>query len=188
MKHNENSDSLTARSGRRLQMRRLNASDGLVLQQFNASLSARSRQLFLPHSYDDETVARLLERSEKGEDLLLGLFDGPTMVGYFFLWYFTERVPLLGIGLHDAFQGEGLGGQILEYLVRQAKSNGCEAIELTTLPNNNRAFALYRKTGFRYVGDVENINGSGERIIERAMFYEIIPGAHPFDREHCCPV
>lgn len=179
---------IATRDGRRLTVRRLGAGDGAALQAFHAALGPVSRRHFLPHRYDDATVARVLERAESAADLVFGLFDGPQVVGYFFLWYFAERVPLLGIGLRDEFQGQGLGRQMMELLIGEARRNGNEGIELTTMLDNDAAFALYLKVGFRYVGDVTNITGDGTEVVERAMFYEIVPGARPFERKHCAPV
>ncbi len=176
------------REGRPLQVRRLQPGDSDALRQFNHSLSDASRDLFLPHPYDEATMAQVLQRSKHGKDLTLGLFAGQAMIGYFFLWYFTERVPLLGIGLADRFQGRGLGLQMMELLIEAAKDNGNEGIELTTLPENQAAFSLYRKTGFRYIGEVQNLDGDGRQVTERAMFLELVPGARPFDREHRPPV
>ena len=180
------------RNGEAFVARRLQRADRLVLQAFNRVLSAATRARFLPHAYDDRTVERLLGRSEAGEDLVLGLFEAPAgaqprMVGYFFLWNFRERVPLLGIGLLDACQGVGLGGTLMRLLLAQARARGCEGVELTTLPDNDRAFALYEKCGFRHYANVPNVDGSGRTIVERAMFYEIAPGARPLDKPHAPP-
>ncbi len=179
---------LPQRAGAPLTVRRLRAGDGPALQRFDRELSAPSRRWFLPHPYDDATVARVLARSEAGEDLTLGLFDGPRLVGYFFLWYARRRVPLLGIGLVDDLQGHGLGRPLMELLIAQAREAGCAAIELTTMLDNDRAFALYRKVGFEHFKDVENLQGNGEWVVERAMIYRLQPDAAPMQEPHRPPV
>jgi ribosomal protein S18 acetylase RimI-like enzyme len=179
---------LIARDGCTLTVRRLTRDDVVALQRFNEELSGDSRGRFLPHSYDDLTMGKVLTRSEAGKDLVLGAFDGERMAAYFFLWYFTERVPLLGIGMLDEYQGRGFGGQLMLALVAAAKANGNEGIELTTMQDNHRAFALYEQVGFEYYGNVENIDGDGRVIIERGMFYEIKPGAMRYDGKHAPPV
>jgi RimJ/RimL family protein N-acetyltransferase len=179
---------LPCRDPRRLAVRRLRRADAAALQRFNLELSEPSRRWFLPHPYDDSTVGRALARSEAGEDLTLGLFDGPRLVGYFFLWYVGRRVPLLGIGLVDDLQGLGLARPMLELLIAQAREAGCEAIELTTMLDNDRAFALYRKLGFEHFKDVENLQGNGEWVVERAMIYRLRPGAEPMQEPHRPPV
>jgi ribosomal protein S18 acetylase RimI-like enzyme len=162
--------------------------DDRALQAFNGELSDESRRLFLPHAYDDATVAKALARSEAGEDLVLGLFDGPRLVGYFFLWYFTRPVPLLGIGLVDDFQGCGLGRGMMDTLLAAARQAGRDGVELTTCLDNERAFALYKKVGFEYYADVKNMQGQGKWVVERAMFYRIKPDAQPMQEPHQPPV
>ncbi len=179
---------ITTRDGVDLLVRRLGATDATSLQAFNSALSLDSRRKFLPHAYDDSTVAKAMTRSENGDDYVLGAFDGDRLVGYFFLWYVCERIPLLGIGMLDEFQNRGLGRQMMKLLIDHAVAEGCEGIELTTMPDNNNAFALYRKCGFKYHGDVDNRQGDGKIVVERAMFYTIKPGAKPMEGEHGPPL
>ncbi len=191
-------------------IRRLTCSDREALKLFNEQLGT-DRDRFKPHPYDDHTLNKLLVRSENGDDLTLGLFrphngekpdmhinspsddrvgagKGNHLSGYFFLWYFRNRVPLLGIGLLPECQGAGLGEKIVKYLVRQAEAAGCEGVELTTLHDNHQAFAVYEKCGFKYYGDVENKSGDGQLIVERAMFHQLKPGAKPMEGTHGAPV
>lgn len=186
---------LRGRDGREFSVRRLGTRDRVPLQAFGANLGEESRKLFLPHAYDDATVDHLLKRSQEGQDLTLGLFDSdssgetdPPIIGYFFLWYFDERVSLLGIGLLDAYQGMGLGGPMIGLLLAQARIRGCEGVELTTLPGNRRAYALYEKYGFKHYDDVPNVDGSGRVFREHAMFHEILAGAKPLDKPHAPPI
>ena len=180
--------SLVTKDGIELALRRLVAGDRAALQSFNRELSTDSRRLFLPHAYDDATVAKALARSESGEDLILGLFTGDRLVGYFFLWYFTRPIPLLGIGLADDFRGRGLGRPMMQILLAAARASGREGVELTTCLDNERAFALYQKVGFEYYADVQNMQGQGQWVTERAMFYRIKPGAQPMTEPHQPPV
>jgi len=179
---------LIARNGKRFVARRLTLADGKTLQAFNTSLSPESEHRFRPHAYDEATVQMVLERSEAGEDLTLGVFEGARQVGYCFLWYFTRAVPLLGIGLADECQGIGIGRQLMELLIGEARAAGRDGIELTTMMQNHNAYALYEKTGFIYHGDVENLQGDGSIVVERAMYYAIVPGSHPPKGAHAPPV
>ena len=179
---------ITTRDGKPLTVRRLTSADRQALQTFNATLTAVSRGKFLPHSYDDTTVHKVLNRAESGADYTLGAFAGDQLAAYFFLWRAEERVPLLGIGLLDEWQHRGLGTQLLAILIRQAQATGRDGIELTTLPDNQAGFALYQKLGFKYYADVENRDGDGRIVIERAMFYALKPGAKPLEGAHAPPV
>ncbi|OGF64204.1 hypothetical protein A2661_00470 [Candidatus Giovannonibacteria bacterium RIFCSPHIGHO2_01_FULL_45_24] len=49
----------------------------------------------------------------------------------------------------DRYRGKGLGEKILLDLLRWAKSNGVEVVELTTNPKRIAANALYQKVGFK---------------------------------------
>ena len=179
---------VTTRDGQPLSVRRLTRADRLALQTFNTALTADSRGKFLPHSYDDATVRKVLERAESGADYTLGAFADDRLVAYFFLWRAQERVPLLGIGMLDEWQHRGLGTQLMAILIRQAQETERDGVELTTLPDNQAGFALYQKLGFKYYADVENRDGNGRIVIERAMFYALKPGARPLEGAHAPPV
>lgn len=179
---------LQTRSGTEIRVRPLRQGDGPLLQTFNARLSAATRNRFLPHAYDDDTVARVIARAESGEDRVYIALAGDAVAGYFFLWEFKDPVPVLGIGIADAYHGQGLGPTFMEFLIEDAKAAGRDGIELTTVPGNERAFALYRKVGFEHIRDADNIAGDGRVVKEHVMFLPLKPGATPPDREFKPPV
>lgn len=163
---------INSREGDEFIIRRLLKSDRRGLQEFGNSLSKQSTATFLPHSYDDDTVNAFLERSETGKDLTLGLFSNDKMVAYFFLWYYTNPIPLLGIGILDEYQGKGFGKKLIQFLIDAARRTNRDGIELTTLPDNHRAYTLYEQVGFRHYADVNNLAGDGRVVTERAMFLQ----------------
>ena len=77
---------------------------------------------------------------------------------------------------------------MLHLLIDAARDAGCDGVELTTQQQNEKAFALYQKIGFVYHGDVENVAGDGQRLTERAMFYELRPNGARFEGPHRPPV
>ena len=179
---------ISTKDGRTVTVRRLVAGDTRKLQQFDRDLSEETRHLFPPHAYDDETVAEYIRRNERGDDVIYVAEHDDRIVAYCFLWYAKRPTCLLGIGITDAFQGVGLGGQLMEVLIESAREAGSEAIELTTAPENARAFALYLKCGFQYLGDVENQMGEGKVRVERCMFLPIQEDAKPMEEPHAPPV
>ncbi len=183
-----NAQPLTTRSGRELIVERLSAKHADSLPKFHESLSRSSRDTFTPHAYDKQTIGVYIRRSEADDDRIYVAMSGAEIVGYFFLWEFQSSIPLLGIGIADAFQGEGLGRQMMALLIDAAREAGRDGIELTTMQHNDRAFALYQKMGFEHVGDVDNVTGDGRRVIERKMFLALKEGARPSDREFKPPV
>ncbi|MHB9133489.1 MAG: GNAT family N-acetyltransferase [Armatimonadota bacterium] len=179
---------LTTRDGQTLVVRRLAPGDTGRLQRFNANLSPTSRGRFLPHSYDDATIARLIVRSQAGDDLIYLLLAGDEVAGYFFLWEMDKPVPLLGIGMLDAYQGQGLGKQMMLLLIEDARAADRDGIDLTTMLDNDRAFALYQSVGFRYIANVDNVDGDGGIVTERRMFLPLKPGVEAQPREFRAPV
>ena len=168
-----------ARDGTLLHVRRLTAADIPALQRFNCGLSEATRNVFLPHSYDDATLARCVARDQRGCDRAYVLLAGPDVVGYFFLWEFDRPVPSLGLGLADAWQGQGIGGRMLDRLIDDARNAGRAGVELTTVPATYALFHLYRRAGFAHVEDVDNIAGDGRVVREHRMFLALQPGAQP---------
>jgi ribosomal protein S18 acetylase RimI-like enzyme len=160
-----------------------------ALPRFHESLSESTRRRFTPHAYDPATIGGYLKRSRAGEDLIFVAVTPPgEIIGYFFLWEFQSPIPLLGIGLTDGWQGEGLGRQMMELLIDQARKADRDGIELTTMPDNERAFGLYQACGFRYLGDVENVTGDGRIVVERKMFLPLKPTAEPSVRKFKPPL
>ena len=178
----------TGDNGTTVEVRSLAQRDRPALQQFNATLSDASRSLFLPHAYDDKTLVRIAERSEDGTDYTIVALVDDCIIGYAFLWDIQDPVPVLGIGLADAWQGQGLGHALMEHLIATAKERGASGIELTTTPKNERAFALYQKMGFKHIGDTDNIAGDGRTVRERVLFLALIPDAGPPTRRFGPPV
>ncbi len=169
-------------------MRPLSEGDGPALQRFNAGLWEQTRSTFLPHGYDEITVANYIERSSQEIDRAYVVLGEEEVIGYFFLWNTKEPTAVLGIGITDAYQDQSLGTQMMEILIEDAKAIGLEGIELTTVLDNERAFGLYRKMGFRYLYDVDNVAGDGRVVRERAMFLPLRVGAKPQLRKFGPPV
>ncbi len=179
---------LLARNGARLPVLPLTPGTGNPLAHFNAGLSAATRNLFWPHAYDATTIARQITRHAQGIDRSFLLFAGDDAVGYFFLWNFAHAVPLLGLGLTDAWQGQGLGAQMLDRLITEARAADRVGVELTTVTTNERAFRLYRRAGFQHLGEIENVAGDGRMVHEYQMFLSLKTGALPPDRTFQPPV
>ena len=170
---------LKTRGGEQILIRALSDGDVSALQNFNEKLSEQTRSWFLPHKYDEETISRYVERAKNDIDHIFVALSGQEIIGYVFLWNIQGRFPILGIGITDAYQGQGLGKQIMTILIDDAKAAGCAGIELTTGLDNDRAYQLYEKMGFQYLGDTDNIAGDGCIVRERRMFLALVPGARP---------
>lgn len=131
---------------------------------------------------EDVRASRHHRRGRSGPDraggarrgLGIGL-DSDGIVAYFFLWRVREAVPVLGIGIADAWQDCGLGQRLMSILIEDAKALDRDGISLTTMLDNDRAYHIYLKMGFIDQGTVTH--GSG--ITEHSLFLPLKPGAAP---------
>ena len=142
-----------------------------------ATVSANYREGF-------EAIARQVERAVSGEDLACVAEHGGAIVAFFFLWNIRRPVPTLGIVIGDAWQDQGLGRQMLRLLLDEARSLGRAAVELTTMVHNDRAFHLYQRVGFRYVGRTTLHLGIGQTRVERRLVYPLTPASEAQFRHH----
>jgi len=168
---------LHAKDGRVVVARRLAAGDEQALQAFYRSLSEKTLGFFPVDPEGVEAIARQVERAVSGEDLAYVAEHGGAVVAFFFLWNIRRPVPTLGIVIGDAWQDQGLGRQMLRLLLDEARSLGREAVELTTMVHNDRAFHLYQRVGFRYVGRTTLHLGTGQTRVERRLVYPLTPAS-----------
>jgi len=181
-------EKIILKDGRTVTIDRLIAADKEALRAFDAELSAHSRNLFTPHLYDSETLDKVIARNAADEDVVFAAKADGKIIGYCFLWYAKRRVPLLGIGVADNFQGAGLGHRLMQLLIDTGRALGAEGIELTTALHNDNAFALYQKCGFIFLRNVDNLVGDGNIRTERCMFLPFRPDAQPMSEPHEAPV
>lgn len=70
-------------------------------------------------------------------------------------------------------QGQGIGKQLLAYIVDNVKAAGAKALQLNVNIHNSSAKAFYQKTGFEHVGDEDIDIGSGyfmnDNILQLAL-------------------
>jgi RimJ/RimL family protein N-acetyltransferase len=86
--------------------------------------------------------------------------ENNVMVGYTFLWETNRGIPWLGIAVHEAYKGKGLGKRLIQTCIDWALKNGKGGIILSAHPANIRAHALYERMGFEQIGT----NSSAEAL------------------------
>ena len=78
--------------------------------------------------------------------------DNGMIAGMVFLAGTQYLVPMLGLGIDDAYSGCGLGGRLLNYAHDYAKEQGMGGIILNVHFANTHAQALYAKMGYEQFG------------------------------------
>ena len=68
------------------------------------------------------------------------------------------------LSVHETFQGLGIGTLLIRNLEERVRERGVRAVRLTVEHDNPRAAALYRRLGYREVGDaIETWPVTGDR-------------------------
>ena len=152
-------------------IRKLKNGDVAILEEFGKYLSQRSKELFCPYPWDDQSLLKqrleeAISSSLQGIDAsFIGMNERGKVISHFFLWKaggnpysqkFGVEVPELGVAVADSHQGKGIGYQCVRFLQNLAQKKKRDAIELTTALDNSGGWHTYLKAEFEYVGDILN--------------------------------
>lgn len=74
------------------------------------------------------------------------------LVGYAVLSAAAGEAHILNVAVHPAFQGKGLGRQMMLFLLDAAREHGADTVFLEVRPSNRNALHLYDSLGFNQVG------------------------------------
>ena len=132
--------------------------DKLKLAAFISSLSDKTTSLWNPYGlHPQEKAERIAEELQRRQDLrqfsLVALEEGQ-IVGLAYIRYMPDIKPFLrdkvseGIVVSDRFQGKGVGSQLMEALIRKARSMGIRKIWASTYLDNIRSRKFHEKHGF----------------------------------------
>ncbi|SDB67093.1 Ribosomal protein S18 acetylase RimI [Butyrivibrio sp. INlla16] len=64
-----------------------------------------------------------------------------------------EYLVIHALAIATDKHGRGLGSEIVNFCIEEARKNGYKALRLDAVPDNIPALKLYKKSGFAYVGD-----------------------------------
>lgn len=73
---------------------------------------------------------------------------GGKVVGYCGMWIILDEAHVTTIAAHPHYRSRGLGAQLLNQLIREARRRGSNKMTLEVRPSNHHALKLYAKTGF----------------------------------------
>lgn len=78
------------------------------------------------------------------------------LIGYVILSVAAAEAHILNICLDPAYTGKGIGRQFLQETLAIAKKKKAESVFLEVRPSNTVAVKLYKKTGFKQIGQRKN--------------------------------
>ena len=84
------------------------------------------------------------------------------VVGYVDVWITFEKAQVANIGVRKAYQGRGIGQELLDKAIEIANSKNCENISLEVRVGNEKAINLYEKNDFINVATRKNYYENGD--------------------------
>ncbi len=137
-------------------IRELRPDDSGLLEEFLSSLSPRTIRFFSFHPLPKGFPENFVQRG----DITCFVADlGGKIVGIVWWEPSFAPIPALAICVQDAYQGNGIGKKLLNRLIREARSGGKKGLRLTVSKNNKIAISLYKKAGFKIIGEYRDSKG-----------------------------
>jgi ribosomal protein S18 acetylase RimI-like enzyme len=132
-------------------IREFNQADRQMVINFFDQMGGETRAFFNRNNKNCRFALSFFEQSQEDKIFFLAE-ENRIMVGYTFLWDIDRSVPWLGIAVHEAYKGKGLGTRLIHNDIEWARKNQKGGILLTTHVANIRAQALYERMGFTHLG------------------------------------
>jgi ribosomal protein S18 acetylase RimI-like enzyme len=133
-----------------LKFRSLNQCDVDELFDFFNDLNDEAKLFFHPHEFDKNNLIDLC-LSKKDRYFVMCLDD--KIIGYSMLRLFGFDIPSYGCCIHPDFNGMGYGKELTRLTLETANKIGYNKVILKVNKNNKIAFNLYKKIGFKVVGE-----------------------------------
>ncbi|MDX9828481.1 MAG: GNAT family N-acetyltransferase [Spirochaetia bacterium] len=124
-------------------------------------------QVDLCFQHVDEELERFPDKYREPDGVFLIAKVGETVAGCVGLKKIGDRTcEMKRLFVRDKYKGQGVGKDLVDAIILEAKRKGYSRMRLDTLKRMDKALALYRKFGFKEIGQyVEN-------PIEDAVFME----------------
>ncbi len=155
------------------------------------------RAALTPNRFEEEvrpaTAEQLLNGYREQKKLIWFIYKDNIMIGevtldtdFKYLKKDLPRTAWVSIVIGDRrYWGRGYGSEAMRFLEKQARDSGCLRIELGVFAFNERALALYQKTGYRKIGTQPRFtyfNGAWHDDIRLEKWLKPFPSANQCDR------
>lgn len=102
------------------------------------------------------------------------LRSGGVLLGQAVQLLVLDEAHLLIISVRPAWQGMGLGSQLLEHMLERSREQGAREMFLEVRPSNDQALALYRKRGFAEIGRRKGYYPAADGAREDALVMRLV--------------
>ncbi|MCX6666139.1 MAG: GNAT family N-acetyltransferase [Euryarchaeota archaeon] len=117
------------------------------------TLSNNAKHFFHPHPFDRQT---LVDICSSKKDHYFVLIADKKIIGYSFLRLFQYTIPSFGCCIRSEYEHRGYGKMLTQWTINKAKELGYKKVILKVYPNNDAAFRIYQKSGFKIAGKDED--------------------------------
>jgi RimJ/RimL family protein N-acetyltransferase len=111
---------------------KLDLSDAEALNNLINSQEASDLMYFRPHGFDMNSI---IKQFKSHSFLMMGVFNGDKMIGYFFLRFFTNKKCFVGRLIDKDYRGKGIGPVMNAIMYETAWRMGFRC--LSTISRNN---------------------------------------------------
>jgi RimJ/RimL family protein N-acetyltransferase len=136
-----------------VEIRKIKDSDAVALYNILDDLDEKTKGFFHPHSFDYYTINEICN-SDKDHYYVM-LLDNE-LIGYSFLRLFGYEIPSYGLIIKKGYQRKGYGTILAKWCIKKAKELGYKRVILKTYKENISAQKIYKKLGFRIVGETKD--------------------------------
>jgi acetyltransferase len=163
-------DRLALADGRRVRLRPLQAQDAAAEQRFVRGLSATSRLLRFHlgiRELSPQTLRELTHIDQRRHVAVVAVADddpGDIVADARYVLLDDGDEAEFAIAVADDWQGAGLGGQLMAWLLQHARRHGVRSLFGDVMVDNRRMTAMVREAGGRFV------RHPGDPTLTRARF------------------
>ena len=101
----------------------------------------------MPWSYQS-----FLDSLNKKNNIYLVAEENNIILGYCGVWVIEKEGQINNIAVKEEYRNQGVGNQILQFLLKEGKNEEIEQFTLEVRKSNVNAISLYKKLGFLNLG------------------------------------
>ncbi len=139
-------------------LRMLTEHDAGALRDFYNGLSPASIRTFRPlgltTTLDACEKIAVNASAPKATRFDLGAWSGGALIGWGFVSGLDTDRPEFGLGVADAWQGQGIGKALIDGVLDYGRARGLLRVYLIAVKDNARAIGLYSSRGFVQYGEM----------------------------------
>jgi ribosomal protein S18 acetylase RimI-like enzyme len=113
------------------------------------AINAAYMDYYTPTHVTPESFERLVEWESVHLDKSAAVMEGRKIIGMGLLGVRGQRGWISAVGILPRYRGHGIGRQLMNYLIDQARLAGVDTVQLEVITQNERAYRLYRSLGFQ---------------------------------------